>query len=88
MLRKEVRKPLLIGLIASLLFNFAFHSLYGDDRFLYSAHWAFMVVAFAALSLRREANRWWFQAGLAGGILIMLVNNWGLLADLGRLFAR
>ncbi|HEV7406590.1 MAG TPA: hypothetical protein VGO11_26805 [Chthoniobacteraceae bacterium] len=44
-----LRKPLFIGLILCVAYNFFLHTLYGDDLFLYSCNTCFLVVAWMIL---------------------------------------
>jgi hypothetical protein len=49
--RNDPWRPIQNSLAVCLLLNFFLHLVYGNDLFLYSANWTFLLVAWAALSL-------------------------------------
>jgi hypothetical protein len=47
-------------------FNWAFHSVWGDERFLYTPHWAWVLPVLLILAARRRVPAWyWIAAALA-----------------------
>lgn len=51
-LRDRQTRPLAAALVAWVGFNLVFHNLWGDEFFLYSAHWAWALVLLVAIGLR------------------------------------
>jgi hypothetical protein len=68
-----------IALIATVLFYFALHLPYGKDVFLYAANWTYAIVLCLALAWRSLAGKRWLQIVLLAFVLLLLVNNSGLL---------
>jgi hypothetical protein len=50
--RREDTRPVAVFLTAWIAFNLVFHNLWGDEFFLYSAHWAWALIVLIALGLR------------------------------------
>lgn len=68
-----------IAFLITLLFYFLLHMRYGKDVFLYAANWTYAISLFLALAWRDLAGKRWFQVILLVFILLLLVNNAGLL---------
>lgn len=68
-----------IAFLVTLLFYFLLHMRYGKDVFLYAANWTYAITLFLALAWRNLAGKRWFQALLLVFVLLLLVNNAGLL---------
>jgi len=68
-----------IAFLVTLLFYFLLHMRYGKDAFLYAANWTYAITLFLALAWRGLAGKRWFQAILLIFVLLLLVNNAGLL---------
>lgn len=68
-----------IAFIVTLLFYFLLHLQYGKDVFLYAANWTYAITLFLALAWQDLAEKRWFQLLLLAFILLLLVNNAGLL---------
>ncbi|GAB4564823.1 MAG: hypothetical protein Fur0017_00850 [Anaerolineales bacterium] len=68
-----------IAFLVTLLFYFLLHMRYGKDVFLYATNWTYAISLFLALAWRDLADRRWFQVILLVFVLLLLVNNAGLL---------
>lgn len=68
-----------IAFVVTLLFYFALHLSYGKDVFLYAANWTYAIALFLALAWRDLADKRWFQVLLLAFVLLLFVNNAGLL---------
>ncbi|MFM8425222.1 MAG: hypothetical protein ACKOBL_08595, partial [Chloroflexota bacterium] len=68
-----------IAFLVTLLFYFLLHIQYGKDVFLYATNWTYVITLFLALAWRDLAGKRWFQAILLVFVLLLLVNNAGLL---------
>lgn len=64
-----------LGMIFSLLFNLAIHSIYGFEPFLYAADWTYALVIFTGINLQYYARQTWFRFFFSGFLGIMLLNN-------------
>jgi hypothetical protein len=85
--RRELLRPPLLAALAILCFDFAFHSFFGNDRFLYSCGWTVFSVAAVAVAFDAGAprgGRWGAAAtGLLGLFLaLQLASNWRFLGEL------
>lgn len=60
--RGLVKRPLFIGLIVCLVYNFVLHSAYGDDLFLYSCNSTFALLALVLCALSEIRNPRWVMA--------------------------
>lgn len=67
--------PLLLSLLGGIAFNYFLHMNYGDEIFLYTAYFTFLVVFFVAVSLKELAERHWFNIALTAFLLMVMVNN-------------
>ena len=83
--RPLVRSWLLTGLMFGLAFHFTFHLVWGDDLFLYSAHWTFPVIAGTALALRHHWDSRWLNAVQAALLISVVANNGIFFYDLIRI---
>ena len=54
---REASRPVVVALMAWLLFELALHLVFGVSLFLYSGHWTFAVVALAAVGLEKRPLR-------------------------------
>jgi hypothetical protein len=86
-LRRELFRPPLLAALAILGFDFAFHSFFGNDRFLYSCGWTVFSVVAVAVAFDAGAprgGRWGAAAtGLLGLFLaLQLASNWRFLGEL------
>lgn len=68
-----------LAFLVTLLLYFLLHMRYGKDVFLYAANWTYAITLFLALAWRDLAGKRWFQALLLVFVLLLLVNNAGLL---------
>lgn len=68
-----------IAFLVTLLFYFLLHMQYGKDVFLYATNWTYAITLFLALAWRDLAEKRWFQVVLLVFVLLLLVNNAGLL---------
>jgi hypothetical protein len=66
---------LCLALLLCLLFNFAFHMVYGFEPFLYAADWTYALILFAALALRSAAENRWLQGALLVLLGLLTLNN-------------
>jgi hypothetical protein len=55
-------------LLAWVGYNLLFHNLWGDEFFLYSAHWSWALVALVVLGARRLSPRWLIPLVIAVGL--------------------
>jgi hypothetical protein len=74
-LRTSTHTPLMLGLLASVAFNYLLHMNYGTELFLYSPYWTYLLVFFVALAFAEFAERRWFESALAVFVLMLMVNN-------------
>lgn len=68
-----------VAFIVTLLFYFLLHLSYGKDVFLYAANWTYAIALFLALAWRDLADKRWFQVLLLVFVLLLFMNNAGLL---------
>lgn len=81
--RTSIHTPLMLGLLASVAFNFLLHMNYGTELFLYSTFWTYLLIFFTALALAEFAGRRWFEIVLAVFVLMLMINNgWFILVIL------
>jgi hypothetical protein len=73
--RSSIHAPLMLGLLASLAFNYLLHMNYGTELFLYSPFWTYLLVFFMALAFAELAGHRWFEVVLAVFIILLMVNN-------------
>jgi hypothetical protein len=77
---KAVRgQALMVGLLAIIGFNLLLHSYYGDEPFLYSCHWTFVLIAIVALALESlisTGRRWWRYVYTALPIVFVVFLAW------------
>ncbi len=82
-LRSSIHTPLMLGLLASVAFNFLLHMNYGTELFLYSPYWTYLLIFFVALAFAELAERRWVEVVLAVFVLMLMVNNgWFILVIL------
>jgi hypothetical protein len=82
-LRSSIHTPLMLGLLASVAFNYLLHMNYGTELFLYSTFWTYLLVFFIALAFVEFAGRRWFEIVLAVFALMLMINNgWFILVIL------
>jgi hypothetical protein len=82
-LRTSSHTPLMLGLLASIAFNFLLHMNYGTELFLYSTFWTYLLVFFTALALAEFAGRRWLEVILAVFAVMLMINNgWFILVIL------
>jgi len=86
-LRGALWRPLGVAALGLLAFHFAFHSFFGNDRFLYAAGWTLFTVLAVALGFeaavpRARAPRAAACALLAAFLLLQLGFNWRFLGEL------
>ncbi len=67
--------PLLLALAGGLAFNFFLHMNYGDEIFLYTAFFTFLIIFFVGVSLKELAGHKWFNMALTLFLLMVMVNN-------------
>jgi hypothetical protein len=73
----------MLGLLASVAFNYLLHMNYGTELFLYSTFWTYLLIFFAALALEELAGRRWFEIALAILVVMLMINNgWFILVIL------
>jgi hypothetical protein len=73
----------MLGLLASIAFNFLLHMNYGTELFLYSTFWTYLLVFFTALALAEFAGRRWLEILLAVLVVMLMINNgWFILVIL------
>jgi hypothetical protein len=73
--RVSSHNPLMLGLLASVAFNFLLHMNYGTELFLYSTFWTYLLIFFTALALAEFSGQRWFELVLAVFVLMLMVNN-------------
>ena len=82
-LRTSIHVPLILGLLASVAFNYILHMNYGTELFLYSPYWTYLLIFFVALAFSELAGRRWFEVVLAVLVVMMMINNgWFILVIL------
>ncbi len=74
-IRASKHRPLLMGLLGSLGFNFLMHLAYGTELFLYTPYWVYALVFLVGLAYSEFAGKRWFESLLAGFIVILMINN-------------
>lgn len=67
--------PLLLSLLGGIAFNYFLHMNYGDEIFLYTAYFTFLVVFFVAVALKELGERPWFNVALTIFLLMVMANN-------------
>lgn len=67
--------PLLLSLLGGIAFNYFLHLNYGDEIFLYTAYFTFLVVFFVAVALKDLGERIWFNMALTVFLLMVMANN-------------
>ena len=73
----------MLGLLASVAFNYLLHMNYGTELFLYSPYWTYLLVFFVALAFAELAGRRWFETVLTAFVLMLIINNaWFILVIL------
>jgi len=82
--RSSEHRPLMLGLLGSLGFNFLLHMAYGTELFLYSPYWVYALVFFIALALAEFAERKWFEILLTIILFTLMINNLGFVFSLLR----
>src|SRR5215213_4699724 len=90
--RRLFREPVLQSLALGIAFLATLHYFYGDDLFLYSCRWVFLVLASMAWGLRGVAEigpRWAQAVDLLVSLLVVLtaVNNLVFLRALAGLYS-
>ncbi len=80
------RSSLAGALLAGIGFNLLLHFVYGDDLFLYSAHWTFLVTALACLGLRGLWRTRQLQVALVVLIVLMAINNTAFISNALSIF--
>lgn len=73
--RIEGNPRLLAGLCVGIGCNVALHMIFGDDLFLYSAHWMPLLVGAAALATRPLWGAAWFKFAAAVVAVALIVNQ-------------
>ena len=76
-----------LALIVTLLFYFLLHLRYGKDVFLYSTNWTYAILLFLALAWSELAGKRWFQILLLAFVLLLMVNNLGMLDTMMKITA-
>jgi hypothetical protein len=82
--RSSEHKPLMLGLLGSLGFNFLLHMVYGTELFLYTPYWVYALVLFMALAFAELADRKWFEVSLTILLFTLMLNNVGFVFSLLR----
>jgi len=67
--------PLLLSLLGGIAFNFILHMNYGDEIFLYTSYFTFLVVFFVAAALKDLANQKWFHYAFTIFLIMAMINN-------------
>jgi hypothetical protein len=85
-LRRGYWTPPVVAAFAILAYNFAFHSVFGNDRFLYACDWTLFTVGVVALGFDRAApagarSARWATALAAACLAAVLLSNWRFLAE-------
>jgi hypothetical protein len=86
-LRGALFRPPLLAALAILAFDFAFHSFFGNDRFLYSCGWTVFTVAAVAAAFDAGAPAGGRVGAAATALLalflaLQLASNWRFLGEL------
>jgi len=86
-LRGALFRPPLLAALAILAFDFAFHSFFGNDRFLYSCGWTVFTVAAVAAAFEAGAPAGGRLGTAATALLalflaLQLASNWRFLGEL------
>lgn len=66
---------LLLSLLGGIAFNYFLHMNYGDEIFLYSTYFTFLVVFFVATSLKDLSKKTWVNIALTIFLLMVMANN-------------
>ena len=85
--RSSPHRPLMLGLLGSLAFNFLLHMNYGTELFLYASFWTYALVFFVALAFAEFAGKQWFESVLAVFVVILMVNNFWFIFTILRAVA-
>jgi hypothetical protein len=85
-LRPGYWTPPVVAALALLAWNLAFHSFFGNDRFLYSCDWAIFIVGVVALGFDRAQAQGARAAALATALAAAflaaeLLSNWRFLGE-------
>lgn len=72
---------LVTAVAAAVAFNFLLHLIYGDDMFLYSAHYTFLILLLVVLGLREFWNTRWLQVAVSIAIVLSAVHNLSFIHD-------
>ena len=85
-LRPGYWTPPVLAAFAILAYNFAFHSFFGNDRFLYSCDWVLFTIGVAALGFDRALAPGGRAAALATALPALflaaeLLSNWRFLGE-------
>lgn len=80
--------PFLSALVFCISFNFLLHLIYGDDLFLYSAHWTFQIIIAVALTLRRYWSGKALKVALGVIISLQIVNTAMFFQDLLLIYSK
>jgi hypothetical protein len=75
---------ILLALLICLAFNGLLLLRYGKEFFLYSGNWTFALVLFLGLAWKPLFRRRWFQVALVAFLLMLMLNNLGLLQTVMR----
>ena len=86
-IRYPEHRPLMLGLLGSLGFNFLLHMAYGTELFLYTPYWIYAFLLFIALALAEFAGRKWFEISVTIILFALMVNNLGFIFSLMRALA-
>lgn len=80
------RTPIILALMGCASFNFLLHLFYGDDLFLYSAHWTFLILAFLAVTLKQYAENRIFILTLIIILCMNVANSFCFFHDLVQIY--
>lgn len=86
-LRSRARRtPLAVSLLIGIVLSGILHFRFGNDLFLYSAHWTFLVWGWTAVCLGNGRGLW---ALVPPGALVVLLaaNDWAFFSDLCTIFS-
>ena len=88
-LRPGYWTPPVLAAFAILAYNFAFHSFFGNDRFLYACDWTLFTVGVVALGFDRAApagarSARWATALAAACLAAVVLSNWRFLAEAAK----
>ncbi|OVE76027.1 hypothetical protein BVX97_02500 [bacterium E08(2017)] len=79
-----------MGILTCLLFHAAMHMIYGDDFFLYTVNWTFLIIIYIASSTvganKYSAFRITLNTILAYAITAIIINNFVFINDLTNYF--